>query len=140
MVSGWSYLAGSSGVPASFISCTSAFPREVTRSETCTGLSPQSGCGGSAVTGPCQVPARVFNVSNDFCASDGALLSLDLCASDCAKAMMANNTKTADNIKREDFMFNSPSGGLTCWFTPGLELFARAINFDRRALEVDILL
>src|SRR5215831_10860960 len=137
MVSGWSYLAGSSGVAVSFISCTSAFPREVTRSETWTGLSPQSACGGSAVTGPCQVPARVFNVSNDFCASDGALLSLDLCASDCAKAMMANNIRTADNIKREGFMFDSLSG-LTCWFTGRLGLFARAINFDRRALEAAI--
>src|SRR6516164_6208836 len=28
------------------------------------------GCAGSVLTGPCQVPARVFSRSKDFCASD----------------------------------------------------------------------
>src|SRR5258708_7427412 len=60
MVTGWSYLVGSSAEPASFISCTSAFPLEVTRSSTCTGLSPQPDWGDK----PVQVELRVTSRGN----------------------------------------------------------------------------
>src|SRR5437016_12481451 len=75
--------------------------------------SPHFGFGGSIFTVPCQLPARVFIMSKDFCASDlGAsgfctpeLCVSDLCASDCAKVMVESNIRTADSIKRRDFMF-----------------------------------
>jgi len=60
-------LVESSGVPEACISCTTAFPREVTRREMCTGLS-ISGIpciGGSRVTGPSHSPARLLTVLKD---------------------------------------------------------------------------
>src|SRR6202051_4370628 len=105
MVTGWSYFVASSGVPASCISCTRTFPREVTRSEAWIGL-PSDICGISGtVTGASHSPARPFMVAKDFCASDGAGATEDFCASDCAKAAMETNSRTADILKRRDFMF-----------------------------------
>src|SRR5208282_1414217 len=94
MVTGWSYLVASNGVPASWNSCTRAFPREVTRSERCIGLPPDiSGISGT-VTGPSHSPARLFMVVNDFCASDGTGATDDFCASDWAKAAVQSNIRT----------------------------------------------
>src|SRR6266545_4084676 len=82
----------------------SAFPREVTRSEACIGLPPNiSGISGT-VTGPSHSPARLFMVAKDFCAS-GTGAKEDFCGSDCAKAMVASDIRTADSIKRRDFIF-----------------------------------
>src|SRR5260370_2918033 len=69
--------------PVDFISSMSAFPMEVTRSETCRG-SPSSV--------PCHEPARVCNLSNDFCASDWS------------KARVESDSRTTDSTKRRDFM------------------------------------
>src|SRR5882672_12068911 len=87
---------GSSGLPAPVISCMSALPMEVARSETCMSLPSISACGGRVVTWPCQEPARVFSLSKDFCASD------------CAKATVESDIRTTDSTKRRDFMFHSP--------------------------------
>src|SRR5690349_4675556 len=86
MVTGWSYFVESRGVPGSCISCTRAFPLEVTRSVISNLALSTSGAGGVAFTEPRQVPARVFSWSNDLCASDttGVLGASILCASDCA--------------------------------------------------------
>src|SRR5208282_2726659 len=93
MVTGWSYLVASNGVPASWNSCTRAFPREVTRSERCIGLPPDiSGISGT-VTGPSHSPARLFMVVKDFCASDWE------------KATVESDSRTTDSIKRWDFIF-----------------------------------
>src|ERR1700686_630086 len=89
MVTGWSYLVGSKGVPASCISCTRAFPLEVTRSETWMGLFMSiSAIGGSSVTEPCQVAARVFSLSKDFWASDWA--AGDWATTDSERAKVTN--------------------------------------------------
>src|SRR5260370_14525071 len=113
MVTGWSYLVASNGVPASCISCTRTFPREVTRSERCVGLPPDiSGISGT-VTGPSHSPARLFTVVKDFCASDGRGATQDFCASDWAKATVATATRTTNSIKRSDFMFYSPAYSVT---------------------------
>src|SRR5260370_17470040 len=111
---------GSSGLPAPVISCMSALPMEVTRSETCVSLPSMSACCGTDVTWPSHEPARVFNLSKDFCASD---CGRDFCALDCAKAMAESGIRTTDTIKRRDFMFlfscvfgAEPSGVI--WFTP----------------------
>src|SRR5580658_1379107 len=106
MVTGWSYLAASSGVPASCISWTSAFPLDVTRIEMCE-VTPFeiSGCGGSTVTGPSQFPARVFIVSKDFCASGDATWSAALCASCCAKATVVRDIRATNNMVQMDFMY-----------------------------------
>src|SRR5208282_5066355 len=74
----------------------------------CTGLSPDiSGIGGTTVTGPCQSPARVFSVSNDFCASDGA----PGVAEDWARAAGESEIAAAERIKQIiwGFMFISSS-------------------------------
>src|ERR1700693_13614 len=84
---------GSSGLPSPVISCTIAFPMEVTRSEACVILPSMSACGGTVVTWPSQEPARVFSLSKDFCASDWA------------KAKVHSDIRTTDSIKRRDFMF-----------------------------------
>src|SRR5258708_33461526 len=131
MVTGWSYLVGSSAEPASFISCTSAFPLEVTRSSTCTGLSPQSGWGGVAVTGPCQEPARVFSLSKDFCASDWVAAASD------ANALAAIRTNRTENAMR-DFISVSPYSLFRCgcgnvFGAPG---FAFYTNFTIRAAAI----
>src|ERR671923_283894 len=76
-----------SGLSAPVISCMSALPVEVTRSETYMGLPSKV---------PSQEPVRVFILSKDFCASV------------CAKVTVESDIKTANNIKRGDFMFNSP--------------------------------
>src|SRR5260370_32409358 len=107
MVTGWSYRVGSSGFPTSCISCTSAFPREVTRSETCDIVPfPISCSGGSVVIEACQEPARVFSWSKDFCASDFWVSVF--CTPDCAKATVESDSRTTDSIMRSDFMFHSP--------------------------------
>src|SRR6267143_1523939 len=108
MVIGWSYFVASSGVPASWNSCTRTFPREVTRSEACIGLPPDiSGISGT-VTGPSHSPARLFMVAKDFCASGGTGATEDFCRSDCAKATVESDIRTTDSTKRRDFMFHSP--------------------------------
>src|ERR1035438_4200755 len=61
---------GSSGRSAPVISCTIALPMEVTRREPFTALLSMSGDGGSVVTRPSQVPARVLSLSKDCFASD----------------------------------------------------------------------
>src|SRR5438477_2073054 len=102
-----SSLVGSSGVPGSFISCTSALPLEVTRNVTYMGLPSKAAfaAGRSVVTEPFQEPARVFSLSNDFCASDWAGLE-DFCGSDWAKTPIARNNKKADTVMRSDFIFS----------------------------------
>src|ERR1700720_1165532 len=103
MVTGWSYFVASKGVPASWNSCTRAFPREVTRSERCI-LAPDI-CGASGtVTGPSHSPASVFIVAKDFCAADGTGTTADFCASDCAKATVESDIKPTDITNRRDFM------------------------------------
>src|SRR5437764_15295414 len=108
-----SSLVGSSGVPGSFISCTSALPLDVTRNVTYMGLPSKAAfaAGRSVVTEPFQEPARVFSLSNDFCASDWAGLE-DFCGSDCAKTPMARNNKKADIVIRSDFIFSFSSNSL----------------------------
>src|ERR1700693_5299156 len=83
---------GSSGLPAPVISCISALPMDVGRSETCMGLPSMSACGGTVVTWPSHEPARVFS------------LSQDLCASDWAKATVESNVRTTGRIRRRVFM------------------------------------
>src|SRR5271169_1194849 len=108
MVTGWSYLVASNGVPASCISCTRTFPREVTRSEMCVSLpSDHSGISGT-VTEPSHSPARLFMVVKDFCASDGTGATEDFCVSDWARVTVQSDSRTTDSIKRWDFMFHSP--------------------------------
>src|SRR6185295_9796199 len=103
MVTGWSYLSGSNGVLAACSSCTTAFPRDVTRIETWSGLpSFIAGMSGTRVTGPSQSPANVFMVSNAFCASDGNALSAGLCASECASATVESDI-TTNGAKRKGF-------------------------------------
>src|SRR5205807_1573776 len=95
-----SSLVGSSGVPGCFISCTRALPLEVTRNVTYMGLSSMAAfaSGRSVVIAPFQVPARVFSLSKDFCASDFGL-------SDWAKTPRENiNRVRADSIMRRDFI------------------------------------
>src|SRR5271169_2730510 len=105
MVTGWSYLVASNGVPASCISCTRTFPREVTRSEMCVSLpSDHSGISGT-VTEPSHSPARLFMVVKDFCASDGTGATEDFCVSDWARVTVQSDSRTTDSIKRWDFMF-----------------------------------
>src|SRR5271169_2935171 len=105
---GWSYFVASNGVPASWNSCTIAFPREVTRSERCIGLPPDiSGISGT-VTGPSHSPARVFMVAKDFCASEGTAATEDFCASVCAKAIEESDIRTTASVNRRDFIFHSP--------------------------------
>src|ERR1700734_270052 len=89
MVTGWSYLAGSRGVPEVFISCTTALPREVMRKEMCTGpLSDMPCIGGSVLTGPSHSPARLLTVLKDACASDGAgVVTVDW---ECARGQRSN--------------------------------------------------
>src|SRR5580700_1121003 len=107
MVTGWSYFVASSGVPASCISCTRTFPREVTRSEMCIGLPPDiSGISGT-LTEPSHSPARVFMVVKDFCAADGTGAAEDVCASCWAKAMLVS-AKTKVSAKQRRFMLHSP--------------------------------
>src|SRR5579863_5506240 len=98
MVTGWSYFVGSNGVPASWNSCTRAFPREVTRSERCI-LAPDISGASATVTGPSHSPARLFMVVNDFCASDGKGA-----AASAAKAEAATRTNRTQSAMR-DFMF-----------------------------------
>src|SRR5947209_8849704 len=106
MVTGWSYFAGSSGVPASWNSCTRTFPREVTRIETCSGLmSTFADTGRSVFTGPSQSPARLFMVSKDVCASDfdaGVLGASILWAADWAKVGVETSSRTADSVRQRD--------------------------------------
>src|SRR5947209_3163433 len=94
MVTGWSYFVGSSGSVAPFISCTSAFPRDVTRNETSIFAFPISCCGGSTVTPPSHLPARVFMVSKDLSASEGAAGL----ASDWANATEARNSRVITSV------------------------------------------
>src|SRR5436305_7844220 len=105
-----SSLVGSSGVPGSFISCTSALPLEVTRNVTYMGLSSMAAFaeGRSVVTEPFHEPAKVFSLSNVFLASDWAGLEdfggsdwaglEDFGGSDWAKTPMARNNKKADIV------------------------------------------
>src|SRR5215813_7918697 len=110
MVRGCSYCVGSSGLSGSCISCTSAFPLEVTRIVTCVCVPfPMLGSGGSVVTEPCHVPERLLSRLKDFWASVGTGLSAGLFASDCAKARVASDIRTRGRRKRTDFMFGSPS-------------------------------
>src|SRR3984893_10644895 len=104
MVTGWSYLVASNGVPASWNSCTRTLPREVTRSERCI-LAPDISGASGTVTGPSHSPARLFMVAKDFCASDGAGATEDFCASDCAKTTVVSNIRPTNSIKRWDFMW-----------------------------------
>src|SRR5215470_1064732 len=96
-----SSLAGSSGVPGFFISCTRAFPRDVTRSET-QPSPPMPACGGSTLSAPFQVPARLFSRAKDISA-------LDFCAADCAETATTATVESAPisiavSAKRTDFM------------------------------------
>src|SRR5262249_60199567 len=97
-----SSLVGRSGVPGCFIACTSPFPLEVTRKET----QPRSGrpdCGGSVVKAPFHVPASVFSLSKDFCASDFFSSGwANACANVRVEAAI-NNPKL--RAIRRDFMF-----------------------------------
>src|SRR5690349_19573057 len=107
MVTGWSYFIGSKGVPASCISCTSAFPLEVTRSVISSLALSTSGFDGVAFTEPRQVPARVFSSVKDFCASVSATgLSAILCPSDCAKATVASNIRATGGAKQKRFIIS----------------------------------
>src|SRR5215472_1008153 len=63
-----------------------------------------SGCGGSTFTGPCQLPARLFRVSKDFCAPEGTTCSVALCAADCAKATLVRDIGTKSTRKRMNLM------------------------------------
>src|SRR5689334_19957590 len=74
------------------ISCTRAFPREVIRSTTRMGSFSISGAGGSILTLPVQVPASVFSLSKDFCASD------------CPNAAVDSAITTSQIVERTDFM------------------------------------
>src|SRR3979409_1851682 len=102
MVTGWSYLVGSS-FPASLISCTSALPREVTRNETSPiAPLPISFTGGSVVIVACQGPGRVLSGSKGFCASDFG--ASDFCASCWANAAVESEIRTTESRRRRDFM------------------------------------
>src|SRR5258708_4784824 len=106
MVTGWSYLVASNGVPASWSSCTRTFPREVTRSERC--ILPPDICGASGtVTVPSHSPARLLMDAKDFCASDGTGAT-GFCASVWAKIKVESDIRITDSIIRSDFMFHSP--------------------------------
>src|ERR1700734_3632060 len=68
---------------------------EVARSETCMSLPSSSACCGTVVTWPSHEPARVFNWSKDFCASDWA------------NARVESNIGTTDSTKRRHFTVSS---------------------------------
>src|SRR5438270_12792672 len=72
----------------------------------------------AAVTWPSHVPARVFNLSKDFCASVWA------------KARVESDIRTTDSIKRRDFMFYSPQkASLECsvnWCVAGRSVHGSA--------------
>src|SRR5262249_38524003 len=72
---------------------------------------PISHLGDRWVSGHGRIPgaARLFSMSNDVCASDGATLSAAFCISDCANASPERDIKLRDRIKRRDFMVHSPS-------------------------------
>src|SRR5262245_6818119 len=108
MVTGWSYFVASKGVPASCISCTSTFPREVTRIE----ISPMvpgftSGRGGSTVTVPFQVPASAFSCEKDFLPSDCGWVA-DVCISCWASATVARSSRAKRITGRRVLMSISP--------------------------------
>jgi hypothetical protein len=44
-------------------------------------------------------------VVKDFCASDGAGVKEDFCASDCGKATVERDSRATDITKRRDFIF-----------------------------------
>src|SRR6266496_3406639 len=94
---------GSSGLPGRpVISCIMAFPVEVTRSVKCMILPSNSGPAPEST--PSQEPARVFKVLNDFWASDDAAVVVP----DWAKPAAHNHNEMSGNIKRADFMVQSP--------------------------------
>src|SRR3954447_24170956 len=113
MVTGWSYLVGSS-FPVSPISCTRALPREVTRRVTSPMAPlPISFTGGSVVIVARQVPARVLSWSKDFCASDFGASDWAgcLCASAWAKAIAESDNTAMESIMRSDFILNLLQSG-----------------------------
>src|SRR4051794_37689558 len=59
--------------------------------------------GGSRVNLAFQVPARVFIVSKDFCASDFGASAFFV--SFCAKIIVDSDTTTTSSVNRWDFMF-----------------------------------
>src|SRR5258707_15745228 len=99
---------GSSGLPVGFISCISAFPIEVTRSEISMGFPPKV---------LSQEPARLFSLSKDFCASD------------CAKAKVESDIRATDSAKRRDLMVLAPCEVHLC--SRG-ELFAGVLRISLR--------
>src|ERR1051325_9748450 len=76
---------------------------EVARIVTCTDF-PWTSDGGVVVTVPNQEPARVFIVAKDFCASESTGEGEDMCMSDCPKADMQSDIRTAGTVKRPNFM------------------------------------
>src|SRR5208283_2806926 len=113
MVTGWSYLVASSGVPASWSSCTSALPLEVTRMEMWRGLPSDISGISATVAEPSHSPARDFMVAKAFCASDGAGAVEDMCGSgfcvcDWAKATVESAIKATESIERRECMVEPP--------------------------------
>src|SRR6187549_3797022 len=68
---------GSSGIPATLISCRTALPLEVSRIVTCTTLVCKSGVGGTVVTVPSHSPAKAFILLKEAAASDWANATAD---------------------------------------------------------------
>src|ERR1041385_2602611 len=107
MVTGWSLSLALA--PSAFglliISCLSALPLESTCRSTCI-VSGMSGTGGVVVPWPSHVPARVFSLSKDFCASDFGALGWAGClwASAWAKAIVESDNTARESIMRSDFM------------------------------------
>src|SRR5271154_2447481 len=99
---------GSSGLPSPLISCTIALPLEVTRNEACTALPSMSGAGGMVVTWASHEPAMVFNVSKEFCASDGGALA------SAAKAVATIRTNTTESAMRDFIMFSFSLSRYSC--------------------------
>src|ERR1700678_3436363 len=127
MVTGWSFLVGSSAFVQSYISCTSAFPREVVRIWTFTivpsGIPESFG----AATVPCQGPARAFSLSKDFWASDGVEVA------SAAKAVAAIRRNTTEAAMR-DFMFNlSFSVSVSSALTRFALLITVIVNYNTRS-------
>src|SRR5512140_3177914 len=83
---------GSSGLPSTCTSCSSALPIDVTRSVTCARLPCTSAICGTVVSVPSHEPATAFILSKDFCASD------------CPNATLDTAINTANTTKQRSFM------------------------------------
>src|SRR5215467_11432575 len=95
-----------SGTPPGAISCTRRFPREAIRIVAWMGPS-ISGLGGSVVTEPVHVPARLFKAANETSASDFAGIASCPGGWFCAKVSRHNDNAAILITDGSDFTWTS---------------------------------